>query len=120
MVKSIARTSRHTDPQPLVDTEVRRSDRKKQQLKGFKNHTCMSKDCLGCSREPPTLSPSVIKNLGVTFCKLDVDELTSEALSRKRKVGAPGGKKPPVNKPTKQNCNDEDKTKKPNKKQPRK
>jgi hypothetical protein len=41
---------------------------------------------------PPSLSPYVIKNLGVTFCKLDSDLLSVENLSKVKKgVAAPGG-----------------------------
>jgi hypothetical protein len=44
---------------------------------------------------PPTLSPSVIKNLGATFCNINHDKLAVEKLSKARikKAVAPGGKK---------------------------
>jgi hypothetical protein len=34
---------------------------------------------------PPTISPSIIKNLGASFCKVDADKLTVEALGKKAK-----------------------------------
>ncbi|CAN6342947.1 unnamed protein product [Urochloa humidicola] len=107
--------------QVMVDSDVRRSIRKKNQLKGFKGHTCMNKNCLGCSKEPPILSPIVIKNLGTTFCKMDEAKLTKEALSKKRKVTvpAPGGKKLPIPKTNKKEDNDDQKAKKSQKKQPK-
>ncbi|CAN6198647.1 unnamed protein product [Urochloa humidicola] len=108
--------------QAMVESEVRRSNRKKNQLKGFKGHTCMNKNCLGCSKEPPTLSPSVIKNLETTFCKMDEAKLTKEALGKKRKipVAAPGGKMLPIPKANEKDENDDQKTKKLQKKQPKK
>ncbi|OEL12605.1 hypothetical protein BAE44_0026376, partial [Dichanthelium oligosanthes] len=36
----------------------------------------------------------LIKNLGASFCNIEPDKLTEEALSKKKKVSAPGGKKP--------------------------
>jgi hypothetical protein len=63
----------------------RRSARKKDQLKGYKRSACASKNCLGCDVIPPTISPSIIKNLGASFCKVDADKLTVEALGKKAK-----------------------------------
>ncbi|CAL5096288.1 unnamed protein product [Urochloa decumbens] len=104
----------------LIDTDLRRSDRKKQALKGFKHHTCLDKECLGCSSKPPAISPSIIKNLGGTFCRIDPTKLTEEALGKKRKASAPGGKKLAIKKPNKPNEDDDPKIKKPNnKKQPK-
>jgi hypothetical protein len=34
---------------------------------------------------PPTISPSIIKNLGASFCNVDADKLTVEALGKKAK-----------------------------------
>ena len=51
-------------------------------------------DCIACSVKPPNISVSVIKNLGSTFCKIDPGNITEEVLSKKKKVSAPGGKKP--------------------------
>jgi hypothetical protein len=44
---------------------------------------------------PPTLLPSVIKNLGATFCNINPDKLAVDKLSktRNKKAAAPGGKK---------------------------
>jgi hypothetical protein len=61
------------------------SARKKEQLKGYKSSACASKNCLGCDVVPPTISPSIIKNLGASFCKVDADKLTVEALGKKAK-----------------------------------
>jgi hypothetical protein len=61
-----------------------RSARKKEQLKGYKSSACASKNCLGCDVVPPTISPSIIKNLGASFCKVDADKLTVEALGKKQ------------------------------------
>jgi uncharacterized membrane protein YcgQ (UPF0703/DUF1980 family) len=51
--------------------------------KGFKINNCSDKHCLACSATPPTLSSSVIKNLGITFAKMAPEEVTDEVLNRK-------------------------------------
>jgi hypothetical protein len=96
----------------------RRSARKKDQLKWYKSSACASKNCLGCDVVPPTISPSIIKNLGASFCKVDADKLTVEALGKKSKVAAPGGKKQ-SKKPSSQDPSNED-VPKPSKKKPKK
>jgi len=53
----------------------------------------MDKNCLGCTLVPPNLSPSVIRNLGESFYKVDGKELTDAALTKKKKAFAPVGKK---------------------------
>jgi hypothetical protein len=77
----------------LKDAKTR-SLRQRAFHKGYKNSPCFNKNCLGCSLDPPTLSPSVIKNLGVTFCNINPDKLAVEKLSkaRNKKAAAPGGK----------------------------
>ncbi|CAO2208089.1 unnamed protein product [Urochloa humidicola] len=79
-------------PQGVLDTEVRRSDRKKSQLKGFRR-SCQDDSCLGCSLNPPTLSPALIRNLGSDFCKVDPAKLQDNMLLKKKKVVAPVEKK---------------------------
>jgi hypothetical protein len=77
------------------EAKARRSLRQKAPHKGYKNSPCSNRNCLGCSLDPPALSPSIIKNLGATFCNIDPDKLAVEKLSKTRtkKVAAPGGKK---------------------------
>ncbi|RCV25445.1 hypothetical protein SETIT_5G167200v2 [Setaria italica] len=79
----------------VTDNTVKRSLRKKDQLKGFKSSSCNDKQCLGCSIDPPTISTSVIKNLGASFCKIDPAKLTDVPLKKRKTVAAPGGKKQP-------------------------
>lgn len=57
---------------------------------------------------PPIISPSIIKNLGVTFCNVEPEKLAEPALLRKKKASAPGGKKPIIKKKQK-NGGDDDK-----------
>ncbi|CAN6223988.1 unnamed protein product [Urochloa humidicola] len=103
----------------VVDSDLRRSERKKRQQKGFKDHGCPHNGCFGCNINPPTVSPSIIRNLGATFCKIDPTNLTDAALAKKRKQAAPGGKRPVIQKKPK--SSDEDKNnKKPGKKQQKK
>lgn len=67
----------------IVDSSIRKSLIKRVK-RGFKIDTCPHKNCLACDSEPPTISPSIIKNLGVTFCKIEEDKLTLEALKKKK------------------------------------
>jgi hypothetical protein len=100
----------------LKDTSLRRSKRMEKQKNGFKDKHCSRKDCLGCTVVPPTISPSVINNLGTTFCNLDEDSLTVPTLSKKKMAIAPVGKKPPKKKPpTKDDADDKLSKKKPKK-----
>jgi hypothetical protein len=102
----------------LDDPHQRRSKRVQNLINGFKGPQCSSKNYLGCTVVPPNLSPSIIWNLGATFCKLDDKDLTEPALQKKKKVAvpAPGGKKAPKKKPMTEYKN-ADGSKKDNKKQ---
>jgi len=61
--------------------------------KGYKEPQCSDKGCR-CTSVPPNLSPAVIKNFGASFCKLDEQNLSDAALTKKKKVAvlAPGKK----------------------------
>ncbi|RLM69454.1 hypothetical protein C2845_PM17G10450 [Panicum miliaceum] len=85
----------------LEDPSMRTSQRMKNLKRGFQDPQCSTKGCLGCTVTPPNLSPSVMRNLGSSFCKIDEKELTIPALQRKKKVKvtAPGGKKVTKKKP---------------------
>ena len=60
---------------------------------------------------PHTLSPSVIRNLGATFCNLDEESLTAPVLNKKKLPATPGGKKQIKKKPSNKN-NEDDKNQK--------
>jgi len=66
---------------PVVDSQVRRSERIRQGNNGFKNPTCSSKKCTSCN--PPTLTNKIIRNVGVQFCSLEPEELVDEILEIK-------------------------------------
>lgn len=68
----------------IVDSLVRRSLRVKKTKRGFKTTTCPHKNCLACDNELPTISPSIIKNLGAAFCKIEESKLSLEALKKKK------------------------------------
>lgn len=55
---------------------------------------------MACEVAPPTISPSLIKNLGASFCDIDPAQLTEEVLTKKKKVSAPSGKKKALKKHT--------------------
>jgi len=89
----------------VSDATVRQSVRVHNQNRGFKNALCKGRNCVGCSTDPPTLSVSVVCDLGSSFCKPNPASLTKEvlndrptkqaALSRLKKVKKPfeGGAK---------------------------
>jgi len=84
----------------LEDPTIRRSKRMANQRNGFRDPLCTRKDYLGCTVTPPTLSASVIRNLGASFCNLEEDKLTNTVLSKKKLASTPRGKKPAKKKPT--------------------
>lgn len=82
----------------ISDADLRRSERVHNLNKGFKSSSCNDRNCIGCSANPPSLSPSVVRDLGASFCKLDKAKLSDESLntktSKKGAVGRPKRKKP--------------------------
>jgi hypothetical protein len=72
---------------PIVDTEVRRSNRVKELHQGFKSADGSHKKCAHC--HPPTLSSKMIKNLGMQFCSMKEEDLEDDKLNK-------GGSKGPV------------------------
>ena len=68
------------DKGPLVETEVRRSDRIKQDNNGYRIISCDTKGCLPCNAAP--LQNRVVKNLIKSFCKVTEEEL-QEKLSKR-------------------------------------
>ena len=81
----------------ISDVNVRRSERVHNRTQGFKSSICKDKNCVGCSANPPPLSPSVVRDLGSTFYQLDPAALTDEELQTNRAkpgdVGRPKAKK---------------------------
>jgi len=67
---------------PVLSEAGLRSNRLKKIHKGFKSVACKDKNCVGCSATPPSISTSVIRNLGASFCNINPDELTEESLNR--------------------------------------
>ncbi|CAN6288491.1 unnamed protein product [Urochloa humidicola] len=94
------------------DPSLRRSCRQKDLKKGFRKTQCADSRCIACEADPPTLSTSLIKNLGATFCKISEEKITDEVLLKKKKASAPGGKKPTLKKKPKDGDNDDKTTKK--------
>ena len=48
---------------PLVETPVRRSDRIREENKGFQRNSCARNECLPCNVVPPTIQNKIVKNL---------------------------------------------------------
>lgn len=76
---------------PIVENQVRRSERVRLANNGFKNSGCSDRKCTTCT--PPTLSTKVIRNLGTQFCSLTDDDLKEEDLMRGAGTKEPVGKK---------------------------
>ena len=76
----------------LVDTEVRRSDRLQLLNNGFKKQTCQTKNCFPYNTVPPNITPKVVKNLSVSFCKAAAQDCSEEMLQqpKKKKQGKDG------------------------------
>ena len=72
------------DKEPLVETEVRRSDSIKRDNNGYRRNSCASKTCLPCHALPPTIPNKIVKNLTKSFCKVSEEE-AREKLSKKLK-----------------------------------
>ncbi|XP_037427312.1 uncharacterized protein LOC119292652 [Triticum dicoccoides] len=66
---------RRSGKTPLVETEVRRSDRIKKDNAGYKRNSCSNSSCLPCNAAPPIISKSVVKNLTASFCKVAEGDL---------------------------------------------
>lgn len=81
----------------ISEASLRRSTRIHNNTKGFESPGCKHKDCLGSSSNPPTISSTVVRDLGATFCKLDPSSLTEEKLNakplKKKHVSKPNAKK---------------------------
>lgn len=78
-------------PSPVVDTQVRRSERVRQGSNGFKVSNCSDRKCTTCT--PPTLSTKVIKNLGTQFCSMDLATLSEDNLMKGGGTTEPVGRK---------------------------
>ena len=66
---------RRSGKTPLVETEVRRSDRIKKDNACYKRNSCSNNNCLPCNAVPPIIQKSVVKNLTASFCKVAEREL---------------------------------------------
>ena len=70
---------------PLVETEVRRSDRIKKDNAGFRRNSCSNNNCLPCNAAPPIIQKSVVKNLTASFCKVAERELEDKLAKKPRR-----------------------------------
>ena len=77
---------------PMVESEVRRSERLLHINKGLKKKTCQDANCMACLAQPPACNNKVIKNLNISYCKVDAKNCIEEIL-QKKKVKK-GGKQP--------------------------
>ena len=75
------------DKEPLVETQVRRSDRIKRDNNGYRRKSCDASSCLPCNAIPPIVQHKVVKNLTKTFCKVSEDEAQDMLSKRPKKKG---------------------------------
>ena len=80
-------SKKRRDKEPLVETEVRRSDRIKKDNNGYRRKSCDATSCLPCNAIPPILHNKVVKNLTKYFCKVSKDELQDKLSKRPKKRG---------------------------------
>lgn len=73
---------RKTISTPIVASDVRRSGRLKEKLRGFRSVHYLDKNYLGFSSTPPTLSTKIIKDLGKQFYRIATEDLSAEALAQ--------------------------------------
>jgi hypothetical protein len=106
--QSKKRTRKAKPQSPMVDSEVRRSNRVKEKFNGFKTSQCKVANCLGCSAKPPTMSADLLKSIGSNICQIPEEQLDVETLNKKKKTGVIA-KKTTSSKPSKE---DEDEKKK--------
>ena len=76
---------RRSGKTPLVETEVRRSDRIKKDNAGYKRNSCSNNNCLPCNVVPPIIQKSVVKNLTASFCKVAERELEDKLAKKPRR-----------------------------------
>ena len=69
----------------MVETEVRRSDRIKQDNNGYRIISCDTKGCLPCNAAP--LQNRVVKNLTISFWKVDEEKLQEKLYKSPKKKG---------------------------------
>lgn len=70
----------------LEGENIRRSLIVKTSNRGFRKNSCTEKNCPACAVEPPTLSASVIRNLGTSFCELEATQVEEYVLKNKGKA----------------------------------
>ena len=72
------------EKEALVENEVRRSDRIRNDNNGYRRKSCDVKACLPCNAIPPVIQNKVVKNLTKTLYKV-FEEEAHEKLSKKLK-----------------------------------
>jgi hypothetical protein len=81
----VIRENRSQDSSPLSESAYRRSLRIKSRNGGFRNNSCISKNCLACSSIPPAIPRSSLQNIDVSACNIPAEKLTEKALKSKPK-----------------------------------
>lgn len=73
----------------MVGSTLRRSNRLREVNNGFEANSCSHRKCLACCPKPPTLFVQSLQSLGFEIYKLNPEDITEEALMKKRKQSSP-------------------------------
>ena len=76
------------EKEPMVETEVRRSDRIKKDNNGYRRKSCATQSCLPCNTIPPIIHNSVVKKLSKSFCKVAEEDNTGDVDKEAQEEGA--------------------------------
>ena len=83
---------------PLVETEVRRSSRLLCTAKGYQKDTCQNRNCRACPAVPPPIKSKVVKNLNMTYCKVNAKDTAEDLLEKKKQRKGAKDKRPTTSK----------------------
>lgn len=72
---------------PIAEYEVIRSMRIQHLNNGFKNKTCKDRNCMACHAGPLAFPNKLVKNLSISYCKVDPKDTTKYILKKEFKEG---------------------------------
>lgn len=64
----------------IVESKVRRSSRLQHANNGFKKKECKDKNGMACHSKPAAIKSKVVKNLNMSYCKMDPKDTTEDIL----------------------------------------
>lgn len=82
---SIHANKKRKDKLPLIESEVRRSERIQLLNKGYKRNLCLDRNCMPCNANPPIVASKIVRNLSASFCKIQEINGSNVTLQSKEK-----------------------------------